>query len=253
MNFLTSRPSHSLLRCFRCVSGGLKMAFAAVSNGASASQQTPPVLSPTCVLNSWTHSCRGSPSSPCINLARIKSQACNKVLWPRARGPPWRTHQFWVCLTLLWPYSFQLSKNKKTKSIIHLTGAYSLSGVHIIYCWLTNCPEIKWLYTTIYYYFLWICPLAALSSGVLALGLMWLSPGCSWAWSYPKGPLGRMTRVAPSHSECPMDSPSPHIVFQSPGLLHLVWASHSMVAARYLHVLHGTWLPRVESRLCQPN
>lgn len=58
MNFLTSRPSHSLLRCFRCVSGGLKMAFAAVSNGASASQQTPPVLSPTCVLNSWTHSCR---------------------------------------------------------------------------------------------------------------------------------------------------------------------------------------------------
>lgn len=78
MNFLTSRPSHSLFRCFRCVSGGLKMAFAAVSKGASASQQTPLVLSLTCVLNSWTHSCRGSPSSFCVNLARIKPQACSK-------------------------------------------------------------------------------------------------------------------------------------------------------------------------------
>ena len=54
------------------------MAFAAVSKGASASQQTPLVLSLTCVLNSWTHSCRGSPSSFCVNLARIKPQACSK-------------------------------------------------------------------------------------------------------------------------------------------------------------------------------
>lgn len=138
MNFLTSCPSHSLLRCFRCVSGGLKMAFAAVSKGARASQQTPPVLSPTCVLNSWTHSCRGSPSSPFINLARIKSQACSKVLWPKARGPPWRTHQFYVCLTLPWPYSFQLSKNKKTKSIHHSfdRGLLSVRGSH--YLLLTN-------------------------------------------------------------------------------------------------------------------
>lgn len=78
MNFLTSHPSHSLFRYFRCVYGGLKTAFAAVSKEASASQQTAPVLSLTCVLNSWPHSCRGSPSSSCINLARIQPQACSK-------------------------------------------------------------------------------------------------------------------------------------------------------------------------------
>lgn len=73
-------PISLLFRYFRCVYGGLKRAFAAVSKEASASQQTAPVLS--CVSSTpGPHSCRGSPSS-CINLARIKPQACSKDSGP---------------------------------------------------------------------------------------------------------------------------------------------------------------------------
>ena len=50
---------------------------------------------------------------------------------------------------------------------------------------------------------------------------LWLSSGCSWAWSYRKGSLGGMTRAAPSLGGCPVDSLSLR-VFQPPGLLHLV-------------------------------
>ena len=93
VNFLAPHPPHSLFRYFRCVCGGLKTAFAAVSKEASASQQTAPVLSLMCpqVLDP-------TPAGQvhlllALILQGLSHRPAVRILWPRARGPPWRTRQ----------------------------------------------------------------------------------------------------------------------------------------------------------------
>lgn len=191
-------------------------------------------------------------SSSCISLARIKSRASRKGVAQSQSSTLEDTPVLDLSQHYCGPLASRNQRMKRTNlSVIHLTNIYQLPtlclGSH--YLSLPNKPPRKKMALHNYLSLLlinvsfgWAQLRGPCFGSHVAAIRSWLGLELSKGSSGLDDQGGSLAQQVPHGL-----SLSPHVVFHPPGLLHLAWASHSMVVSGYLLFLHGNWLPKVEA------